>query len=176
MAAPTSATELPGLQVIAEVSAILGGGLEIRRRAGVPPYGRVEHVGFRPSILLAVAGGPVPSPPLLGDPRFLARVSEAAEEGLGTLERGVRVERFLDASERFTDRLGLASPALLRTIRSMRSNGVHVAQAMFGRSLFAVALTESGRTRLVGSLEKTGLPAIELRAAVRGASVRAGAT
>jgi len=34
------------------VAAILGGGLEVRTRAGVPPLGRVIHRPFRPALLL----------------------------------------------------------------------------------------------------------------------------
>ena len=154
------------------VSAILGGGLEVRERAGVPPHGRVLHRPFAPSIFLAVTGRPIPSPPLLGDPRFLARVADAAEEGLEYLQRETSVERFLVASERFTDRLRLAAPPLRRLVRSMRSGDVGAAQAMFGRSLFAVAVTPEGRGRVIRSLQKAGLPAVELNAASRGAFAR----
>jgi pantoate kinase len=155
------------------VSAILGGGLEVRARAGIPPYGQVLHRAFGPSVVLAVTGGPVPSPPLLGDPKFLARVADSAEEGLDSLKRDASVEGFLVASERFTDRLRLAAPLLRKAIRSLRSKHVGAAQAMFGRSLFAVALTPTGRVRLLRALEKTGWPAVELRASARGAVGRA---
>jgi pantoate kinase len=155
------------------VSAILGGGLEIRESPGVPPYGAVRHEPFAPSVFLSVTGRPLPSPPLLGDASFLARVADAAEEGLEYLGRERSVERFLVASERFTDRLRLAAPPLGRTIRSMRSRDVGVAQAMFGRSLFAVALTPKGRVATVRALDRARLPAVELHAATRGAWVRA---
>lgn len=164
--------ELFGGGGLGGVAAILGGGLEIRERPGVPPFGAVRHAPFVPSIFLSVAGRPLLSPPLLGDPMFLARVSAAAEEGLEYLGREPSVERFLVASERFTDRLALAAPPLRRTIRSMRNRDVAVAQAMFGRSLFAVAVSPPGRAHIERSLERAGLPAVELNAATRGAWAR----
>lgn len=153
------------------VASIVGGGLEVRERPGIPPYGSVRHRPFSGSVVLAVVGGPIPSPPLLRDPRFLRRVRRAAEDGLAILRGGPSVERFLSASEEFTDRLRLAPPGMLRTIRSLRSPDVRVAQAMFGRSLFAVPRTVTGWSRLLRALERAGLRAIEIRAARRGAIV-----
>jgi pantoate kinase len=154
------------------VSATLGGGLEIRTVPGVPPHGQVLHEPFPPSVFLAVTGAPMPSPPLLGDPRFLLRVADAASEGLEFLGRGPSVERFLVASERFTDRLRLGRPQLLRRIRSLRGREVAAAQAMFGSSLFAVAVTPEGRRSLVRELQRSGIAAVEMSAARQGARVR----
>ncbi len=151
------------------VAAILGGGLELRTRTGVPPWGRVLHAPFPHPILLSVLGRPVPSPRLLGDPRFLERVRVAAESGLRRLGGRPEAGRFLDASEEFTDTLGLAPPAVLRAIRALRRAGGRTAQAMFGSALFSVPTTAAARRAVVRELERRGLYAVELRAGTRGA-------
>ncbi|HUI38307.1 MAG TPA: hypothetical protein VLY85_01610, partial [Thermoplasmata archaeon] len=106
---------------------------------------------------------------LLENPAFLDRVTSAYRGALGTLGQSARVPAFLEAAERFTDEVALAPDALRRRIRELRSPEVRVAQAMFGRSLFAVATTSAARRGLVRSLERLRLPALELGASIRGA-------
>ncbi len=157
-----------GLGGVASIAG--GGGLELRRRAGVPPWGEVEHRPFSGPLFVGVVGGPLPSPSVLRSPRALARIERAAEELDGLLARPSR-SRFLAASERFTDRAGLAPPALRTTLRAVRRRGARAAQAMFGRSFFACPSDRASRTALVGWLRAARIPAIELEAADRGARI-----
>jgi pantoate kinase len=153
------------------VSAILGGGLEVRRTPGVPPFGRVEHRSFLRPIVLAVTGPPLPSPPLLRDRRFRTRVDRAAAVGLKALLGNTTTDRFLTEAERFADRLGLADVRLKRIVRSLRAEDIRVSQAMFGRSLFAVAESPAAHERLLRKLARLGLPAVVVSASKRGATV-----
>ena len=154
------------------VAAILGGGLELRTRAGVPPWGRILHAPFPYPVFVSVVGGAIPSAKLLGDPRFLARVRAAAEGGLARLAGRAEPRRFLDAAEEFTDELGLASPSLVRTIRALRSRGGRTAQAMFGHSIFVVPRNPAARRAVLRELERRGLPTLELKAGRAGAGRR----
>jgi len=152
------------------VAAILGGGLELRRSPGIPPWGRVEHRPVRAPLFVAVAGGPMPSPRLLFDSRVLAQLERAAI-GLDDLLRHPSLPRFLDASERFTDRVGIAPPTVTAVLRGLRRRGAWAAQAMFGRSLFAAPRTEGARQEIVRWLLERRIPAVELRPARSGARV-----
>jgi pantoate kinase len=147
------------------VAAILGGGLEIRTRAGVPPWGEVRRLPFPAPVFVSVAGRPIPSPPLLREPAFLERVDAAAAQGLRSVEDRPTPARFLRESEQFTDRLDLAPPALRRTIVRLRRSGASVAQAMFGGTVFAVPSGVEGRERLVRALTEASLPSLELSVA-----------
>jgi pantoate kinase len=151
------------------VSAILGGGLELRDRPGVPPFGHVRHEAFPRALLLAVVGKPVPSPPLLRDPRFLERVQLQAALVLPRLQRNTSARTFLDAAEHFTDGLGLASPSLARVLASVRGVGAPAAQAMFGASLFIVPRSPGERNAVLRTLERAHVRAAEVRAARSGA-------
>jgi pantoate kinase len=144
------------------VAAIDGGGLEIRKRPGIPPWGNVRRLSFPAPVFVAIAGAPLPSPDLLSDAPFLARVERAAADGLRALARHPSAETFLAESETFTDRLGLASPAMERRMHRLRSTGARVAQAMFGRTIFAVGLKGGSRNRLLTALAKERLAAVEL--------------
>jgi pantoate kinase len=142
------------------VAAIGGGGLEIRDRPGVPPWGSVRRFLFPYPVFLAVLGAPIPSPDLLRDPGFLERVDRAAEVGLAQLGATPSPESFLAASESFTDGLGLAPPAMQRQVERLRRSGASVAQAMFGQAVFAVARDRTTREGLIRALVRERLAAV----------------
>ena len=150
------------------VAAILGGGWEVRVRPGIPPYGRIVHRPFPDPLLVGVVGGSLPSPSILSSPRLLGRIRKAAE-GLEELGTRSTPEEFLSLSERFTDRVGFASSDLRTVLSALRRRGARAAQAMFGRSFFAVAPTPSVRRAILDWLEARGVRAVEIRAARRGA-------
>ncbi|MGP8078470.1 MAG: hypothetical protein ACLP78_07350 [Thermoplasmata archaeon] len=153
------------------VAAILGGGLEIRRRPGIPPFGAIARQPYASPLLVAVVGPPMASPPLLSSPRLLARVA-AAYRNVGELSADVSPGRFWAASEEFTDRLGLAPPEVRRAVRAVRRRGGRAAQAMFGRSFFASLPAGPRRQAILTWLERRGIRALEVRAGRRGATLR----
>jgi pantoate kinase len=145
-----------------------GGGLELRRRAGIPPWGEVDHRPLFGTLFVGVLGGPIPSPRVLHSPRALERIERAAE-GLDELLARPTVPGFFAASERFTDRAGLMSPALRTAVRALRRRGARAGQAMFGRSFFARPDGPRARTAVVEWLRAAGVPAVELAPACGGA-------
>ncbi|MCI4335326.1 MAG: hypothetical protein L3K04_06870 [Thermoplasmata archaeon] len=144
------------------VAAILGGGFEVRSRAGISPWGAVDHRPFPFPVWVASAGGPMPSFPLLTDPGFLTRVSRAARDGIEALERSPTPANFLSRSEEFTDRLALGPAPVRRLLRKLRTQGAWAAQAMLGRTVFAVAPNSAVRRRLVNAFDSAGVHAVEL--------------
>ncbi len=147
-----------------------GGGVEFRVRGGIPPWGRVVRRDLPGRLLVGVVGGPLPSPRLLRNPRFLARVRDASA-ALPSLLEAPDVVGFFDASERFTDRLGLASPVVRRVLRGLRRRGWWAAQAMFGRSFFARPKLAAGPRDDLRWLSRGGFRVVGLSAAATGAHV-----
>jgi pantoate kinase len=147
-----------------------GGGLELRTRGGLPPWGRTLHRPFSGGVLVGIVGGPLPSPHLLRNPRFLRQVVSASA-GLEELLRRPDADRFFDLSEQFTDRLGLAPPPLSRVLKALRRRDAWAAQAMFGRSFFARPKGPTARDATLRWLQAAGIPTVELSAATRGARV-----
>jgi len=152
-------------------SIVGGGGLEFRRRGGIPPFGEVEHIALEGTLFVGVTGPPLPSPRLLGNDRFLARV-QVASDGLDELLRHPAPTSFFYLSERFTDRLGLAPRRLKRVLRELRARGAWAGQAMFGQSFFARPKGPASRAEIVDWLERSGLRAVELAPASRGPHLR----
>lgn len=150
------------------VAAILGGGLEVRVRAGLPPRGDVRHFAFRRRVLVGVVGPPLPSPRILGDPRRLARIARASE-GWEALVDDPSPERFFAFSETFTDRVGLAPPQLRAILKGLRRRRTYAAQAMFGATFLALPETRAARRAAVEWLGRAGVPTVELGSDRRGA-------
>ena len=161
--------ELFGGGGLGGVAAILGGGMELRDRPGVPPYGHVRHAAFRPSILLAIVGPPLPSPPLLRSEEFLDRVRAAAGAGLPRIRLHPDGRTLMAEAEGFTDALGLASPSVRRRVAEIRATGASAAQLMFGNGVVAIAHSEPERRAVLRLLEREGARSVELNATVRGA-------
>jgi pantoate kinase len=161
--------ELFGGGGLGGVAAIAGGGgLEIRRRSGIPPRGDIFHVPLEGALFVGTTGPPLPSPNLLRDRPFLERV-RAASLGLEQLTDHAEATPFFVLSEQFTDRLGLAPRSLRRVLAALRERGAWAAQAMFGRSFFARPKGPASRAEIVEWLESSGLRAVEIAAARRGA-------
>jgi pantoate kinase len=150
------------------VAAILGGGLEIRIRPGIPPFGRIEHHRLSGSVLVGTVGETLPSPSILSRPRLLQRIRRSAGE-VDQLSARPTLEEFFRLSERFTDRVRLASPRLRAVIRSLRRRDTWAAQAMFGESFLALPRTRAARRAVVDWLLDRDIAAVELRPARRGA-------
>jgi len=150
------------------VAAILGGGLEFRRAPGVPPFGDSLRLPWSPPVIVGVVGGPMPSPPRLRDPRFLHRAGASALELDSLLEHPNPV-RFFEASERFTDRMGVASVRLRRILHDLRGHGAWAFQAMFGESFLAVPQSLAARERVIRSVRARGIRAVEVHVSARGA-------
>jgi len=152
------------------VAAILGGGLELRTRPGIPPFGHVIHRPFSPALIIGVVGRPIPSPSVLRDGAVLRRIV-AASQGWQRLGRSPTVRGFFRMSERFTDRAGLVSADVSRTVAALRRRGAFACQAMFGQSVCALPRSSRARTACFAWLRDEGIHAVELHASATGARV-----
>jgi pantoate kinase len=151
------------------VAAILGGGLEERVRAGIPPWGRIVRRSFPPPLVVAYRDPPMPSPRLLRDPKFLERVRRAHLRAARRLRRDASPAGFGRAAEEFGDALGLAPPRLALDLTRLRGPDLVAAQAMFGRAIFAFPLRPGGERALGERLRRLGWRPIRMRAGRSGA-------
>ncbi|HKN06900.1 MAG TPA: hypothetical protein VJ021_04780 [Thermoplasmata archaeon] len=152
------------------VAAILGGGLEVRTRPGIPPFGHVTHRSFSPALLVGVFGRPISSPSVLRDVSALRRIVTASR-GWQRLGQDPSTLGFFRMSERFTDQAGLASAAVRRTVAALRRRGAFTCQAMFGQSFFAFPRSPGARTACLDWLQGEGIHTVELHASATGARV-----
>jgi pantoate kinase len=163
--------ELFGGGGLGGVAAILGGGLELRERPGVPPWGQVRHRLGDARFLAVELGPPVPSPRLLRDADFLDRVGRAAGSALRRIRRSFTTRTILGEGDRFRRSLGIALPSVERSRALLAARGALGLQALFGRSLL-VAVSSSARARTIERYcRRRGWRCWQVRLAERGAEV-----
>ncbi len=149
------------------VAAILGGGIEVRRRPGIPPFGTIVHTPVASSFLVGIVGPPIPSAGILADPRALARITRAAE-GWERIGRHPTLGELFSMGERFTERAGLGPTPVRAVLRGLRRRGATAFQPMFGQSFAALPRSTLDRARIVEWLARSGVPTVELNASPTG--------
>ena len=152
------------------VASVLGGGLELRERAGIPPWGYVRHREWAGRVFVSVLGPPIPSPHRLSDAKFLDRVAVAAEPSMAALRRSFTPRTLFAEAERFGDAVGGATPEVAEALGVLRGGGVRAAQTMFGNAVHAVAETPASEAALLAKFEVLGAGAVALRSSPHGAA------
>ena len=135
------AAEVMGGGGLGDVAAIVAGGdIPVRTVAGFPPFGRVENADFTiDHLTLVVIGGELRTDSVLGDPFTLKKVREAAVESMDSFIRDPSYENLFDASNAFSSKSGLESPAVRRAIGCLMGAGHRAGMCMLGNSLFTDA-------------------------------------
>ena len=135
------AAEVMGGGGLGDVAAIVAGGdIPVRTVAGFPPFGRVENADFTiDHLTLVVIGGELRTDSVLGDPFTLKKVREAAGESMDSFIMDPSYENLFDASNAFSSKSGLESPAVRRAIGCLMGAGHRAGMCMLGNSLFTDA-------------------------------------
>lgn len=133
--------EVMGGGGLGDVSAIVaGGGVPVRTVAGLPPHGRVENADFQiDELTLVVIGSQLKTDSILGDPFKLKRVRDAAIGSMDSFLADPTYENLYAASNEFSSKSALESPAVRRCIERLKSNGYHAGMCMLGNSVFTDA-------------------------------------
>jgi pantoate kinase len=154
------------------VAAILGGGVEVRRSPGLPPFGRIERTPLEQGLFVGTYGPALPSPPLLSDPQFLHRVTLAGERLLDEVPAApVPWDPLLQLFERFTDTLSLATPPMQELLVRCRNAGCRAAQAMLGNTFFVWAPDYDREERLLDVLRRAHVAPRRVHVGTSGARI-----
>jgi pantoate kinase len=152
------------------VAALSGGGLEVRTRAGVPPWGEVRHRPYRAPLTLLTFGAGIPSPKVLGSARWVRRIHSAGRRSLAGFTARPDWGTYWDEAERFTDSVGLLPDRLRPRISTARAQGWALVQAMFGRVLVLAPRT-SGKAAAPRPAALAHLRSISVEVGDRGAGL-----
>lgn len=126
---------------LSDVVASSFGGIEIRREAGLPPWGILEHIPGEYDVVLCVIGKKIETKKVLSDS---TRMNEIVSYGRFCTKKILQkpsIENLFDLSLRFTKSIGLADPRVLEAIEAAGRYG-KVSMCMLGNSVFAVGETE----------------------------------
>jgi pantoate kinase len=121
---------------LGDVVAQAGGGIDLRRRPGLPPVGEVVHRRQDAELLLAWGRIPLHTRSVLADPMARQRLEAACLPRLEALEEEPELDWLLDAGRGFSEEAGLMSEDV-RVMMNICSAHGKASQVMLGNSIFA---------------------------------------
>jgi pantoate kinase len=116
------------------------GGIEIRREAGLPPWGMLEHIPGIYDVVLCVIGKKIETKKILSDKKKLDEIASYGRFCTKKLLEHPTLEHLFLLAYDFTKKSGLADPRVLQAIKEANRYG-HASMCMLGNAVFAVGNT-----------------------------------
>jgi len=122
---------------LSDVIASNFGGIEIRRKAGLPPWGIQEHILGKFDMVLCVIGKEIKTEKILSDPAQLRKIASYGQYCTKKLIEKPSVEHLFSLAWEFTQKIGLADEMVLQAIKAANQYG-KASMCMLGNSVFAI--------------------------------------
>jgi pantoate kinase len=119
------------------------GGIEIRRQAGLPPWGMLEHIPGKFSLVLCVVGRKLQTKRILTDTEKLVKIASYGRYCTKKLLERPTAEQLFYLGWEFTKKTGLAERQVIRAIEAANQYGM-ASMCQLGNSVFA-----AGDTRML---------------------------
>jgi pantoate kinase len=119
-----------------DVSGILRGGIELRRRPGLPPLGEVQRMNGHMDLILAVVGPSIATADMLGKENVQERINAVGASCVDRLMQEPTLKNLFHLSNEFMEGSGLSTPEVRRAVWEAKKWG-WASQAMIGNSIFA---------------------------------------
>ncbi len=143
--------EVTNMTGLGDVAGQTCGGIDIRKKAGVPPVGIVDRIPCRSTIISWVSFGKISTKSILSDDLKKKTINKAGKKGLKQLMKKPTLANFFRQSAAFTKDIELMDPELKDAIEAVEAAGGLASQAMLGNTVFAIndggALSEFGDVR-----------------------------
>jgi len=125
---------------LGDVIANCFGGVEIRKSAGLPPWGLIEHIPGNFNLILCVLGKKISTKKILEDKSKINKIKEYGRYCTKKLLENPSIENLFFQSQVFTKNSGLADKHILEAINAASRFG-KASMCMLGNSVFAMGKT-----------------------------------
>ena len=126
---------------LGDVMASFFGGIEIRKSAGLPPWGIIEHIPGKGDLVLCVIGKKLDTKKILEDSEKANKIIDYGKYCTKRLLERPSVENLFSLSQIFTKNTNLANEHVLKAIKTANKFGL-ASMCMLGNSVFAMGKTE----------------------------------
>lgn len=126
---------------LGDVLASSFGGVEIRKEAGLPPWGIIEHIPGRYELVLCVIGKKLDTQKILSDTIKAKDIVNYGRYCTKKLLENPSFENFFSLSQVFTKNTNLADKRVLESIKAADQFGM-ASMCMLGNSVFAAGKTD----------------------------------
>ena len=125
---------------LGDVMASSFGGIEIRKSAGLPPWGMIEHIPGQFDLVLCIIGKKLETKKVLLDPKKSAKITDYGKFCIKKMIEKPSVENLFYLSQTFTKKTNLANKTVLDAINAANNFGI-ASMCMLGNSVFAMGKT-----------------------------------
>lgn len=125
---------------LGDVIASSFGGIEIRRKAGLPPWGILEHIPGKFELVLCVIGKKIETKKILTDAAKLHEIASYGRYCTKKLLQKPTLEHLFSLGWEFTQKINVADKTVIQAITSANRHGM-ASMCMLGNSVFAVGDT-----------------------------------
>lgn len=125
---------------LGDVVASSFGGIEIRRKAGLPPWGLLEHIPGNYDVVLCVIGKKIETKKVLTDSRVLREIASYGQSCTKKLLQKPSLEHLFSLGWEFTQKINLADQLVIQAITAANTQGM-ASMCMLGNSVFAIGNT-----------------------------------
>jgi pantoate kinase len=125
---------------LGDVVASSFGGIEIRREAGLPPWGMLEHIPGSYDLVVCVVGKKMVTKKILSDTNKVKEIASYGRYCTKKLLEKPSLENLFSLGQQFTREIGLADEIVLQAIEAASRYGM-ASMCMLGNSVFAVGNT-----------------------------------
>ena len=126
---------------LGDVMASSFGGVEIRKSAGLPPWGIIEHIPGKFDLVLCVIGNKMDTKKVLTDSSKTNNIVDYGKYCTKKILENPSVENLFSLSQTFTEKTKLADKKILDAIKVANKFGM-ASMCMLGNSIFAFGKTD----------------------------------
>jgi pantoate kinase len=126
---------------LGDVMASCFGGVEIRKSAGLPPWGIIEHIPGKYDLVLCVVGKKLDTKQILSDSAKASKIVDYGKYCTKKLLENPSIENFFSLSQTFAKKTDLADKRVLEAIDAANQYGM-ASMCMLGSSVFAIGKTD----------------------------------
>lgn len=137
---------------LGDVIASSFGGIEIRRKAGLPPWGMLEHIPGNYEVVLCVIGKKIQTKKILTDSTKVQEIASYGRYYTKKLLEKPSLERLFSLAWEFTRKINIADKVVLQAIEKANTHGM-ASMCMLGNSVFAVG-DSSGLSKILSTYGK----------------------
>ena len=117
------------------------GGIEIRIKPGIPPWGKIEQIKGNFELVLCVIDESIETKEILTDKNKLNLVKKYGNYCTNKIKENPNIDNLFSLSKLFTEKTNLASKKVLESIKIADEFG-KASMCMLGNSIFAIGHTK----------------------------------
>ena len=126
---------------LGDVIASCFGGIEIRKEAGLPPWGMIEHIPGSLDLVLCVIGDQLDTSKILSDSEKMVGITQCGKYCIKKVLENPTIENLFLMSQIFTKKTRLAENRVKEAINIVKGYGTG-SMCMLGNSIFASGDTD----------------------------------